>query len=173
VRQGWYLRRRSPQCSASTDQTAAIRWAWSRAGDGNFYGTTQASDGTIFKITPGGTLTTQFTLDGLQKNSGESPEAGLIQGIDGNFYGTTSAGGANGDGTVFKITPSGTLTTLHSFDGTDGFSPIAGLIQGTDGNFYGTTQYGGANSCTDVGGAVYSCGTIFKITPSGLADDAA
>ena len=138
-----------------------------QGGDGNFYGTTQASDGTIFKITPGGTLTTLFTLDGLQKNSGESPEAGLIQGIDGNFYGTTSAGGANGDGTVFKITPSGTLTTLHSFDGTDGFSPIAGLIQGTDGNFYGTTQYGGANSCTDVGGAVYSCGTIFKITPSG------
>ena len=110
--------------------------------DGNFYGTTQALDGTIFNITPSGTQTTLFTLDGLQKNSGESPEAGLIQGTDGNFYGTTSAGGANGDGTVFKITPSGTLTTLHSFDGTDGFSPIAGLIEGTVGNFYGTTQYG-------------------------------
>jgi uncharacterized repeat protein (TIGR03803 family) len=123
-----------------------------QGGDGNFYGTTQASVGTIFKITPGGTLTTLFTLDGLQKNSGESPEAGLIQGIDGNFYGTTSAGGANGDGTVFKITPSGTLTTLESFDGTDGAYSEAAPAQDTNGTFYGTTDEVG----TDGQGTVFS-----------------
>jgi uncharacterized repeat protein (TIGR03803 family) len=59
--------------------------------------------------------------------------------LTGNFYGTTDLGGADGDGTVFKITVGGTLTTLHSFDGTDGASPNA-LIQGTDGNFYGRSS---------------------------------
>jgi uncharacterized repeat protein (TIGR03803 family) len=72
-----------------------------------------------------------------------------------HFYGTMAYGGAGQGcnsgscGTVFKITPSGTLTTLHSFDKTDGANPAAGLIQGTDGNFYGTTEYGGAKSCID------------------------
>ncbi len=115
-----------------------------QATDGNLYGTTQG-DGTIFKITPSGTLTKLFTF-----NEFNNP-AWLIQGTDGNFYGTMAYGGSgqgcNGGscGTVFKITPSGTLTTLHSFDKSDGGNPAAGLIQGTDGNFYGTTQYGGAN----------------------------
>jgi len=75
---------------------------------------------------------------------------------------TTFYGGAYnspyGWGTVFKITPSGTLTTLVSFDDTNGIWPTAGLVQGTDGNLYGETQLGGING---VGG------TIFKITPSG------
>src|SRR5208282_794266 len=91
------------------------------------------------------------------------PFGTLIQATDGNFYGTTAYGGAygvgSGDtcGTVFKITPSGVLTTLHSFDCTDGEAPIAGLIQATDGNFYGTTSE--QNNGTS--------GTVFKITPSG------
>jgi uncharacterized repeat protein (TIGR03803 family) len=68
-------------------------------------------------------------------------------------------------GTVFKITPSGTLTTLHSFSFTDGSSPQAGVIQGTDGNLYGTTTYGGAN-CISARQLV-GCGTIFKITLTG------
>ena len=76
-----------------------------------------------------------------------------MQATDGNFYGTTAAGGANGNGTVFKITPSGTLTTLHSFDGTDGSNPIAGLVQATDGNFYGTTATGGGSSSCIVAAA--------------------
>ena len=67
-----------------------------------------------------------------------------MQGSDGNFYGTTSDGGANSGGTVFKITPGGTLTTLYSFAGSDGADPYAGLVQGSDGNFYGTTCVGGA-----------------------------
>jgi len=135
--------------------------------DGNFYGTTFAGGannlGTVFKITPSGTLTTLHAFDGTD---GEYPQAGLVQGTDGNFYGTTTGQGGqistcNGCGTIFKITPSGTLTTLHSFDGTDGSNPVAGLVQGTDGNFYGTTNHGGNNSTCN------GCGTIFKITPSG------
>ncbi len=82
---------------------------------------------------------------------------GLVQANDGNLYGTVEEGGANGFGTVFKITLSGKLTTLHSFDGTDGEYPAAGLVQGTDGNLYGTTLNGGTNGD----------GTVFKITPRG------
>ena len=68
----------------------------------------------------------------------------------GTSTGQRAAGGANGDaGTVFKITPSGTLTTLYSFCSqsgcTDGADPVAGLVQATNGDFYGTTVDGGAN----------------------------
>src|SRR5207249_4747358 len=62
-----------------------------------------------------------------------------------------------GKGTVFKMTPAGVLTSLHSFAVTDGENPLSGLIEGSDGNFYGTTWSGG----------VASNGTVFKITPSG------
>jgi uncharacterized repeat protein (TIGR03803 family) len=134
-----------------------------QATNGNFYGTTSAGGangdyGTVFKITPSGTLTTLHSFD---VTDGESPLAGLIQGMQGDFYGTTEQGGANGGyGTVFKITPGGTLTTLHSFDGTDGFCPCAGLVQGANGHFYGTTEEGGANGYN-------GDGTVYKITPSG------
>ena len=67
----------------------------------------------------------------------------LAQGRDGNLYGTTDSGGTSGLGTVFKITPSGALTTIHNFTGLDGQNPDGGLILGTDGNFYGTTRFGG------------------------------
>jgi uncharacterized repeat protein (TIGR03803 family) len=154
-----------------------------QATDGNFYGTTiegglnpcvvhrthsypngtNTSCGTIFKITPSGVLTSLHSFDGTD---GEYPESGVIQGVDGNFYGTTQAGGTDtscdyglipGCGTIFKITPSGTFTSLHSFQLTDGAIPARKLVQGTDGNFYGATGAGGANGD----------GTIFKITPSG------
>jgi len=115
-----------------------------RATDGDFYGTTSSGgaggSGTVFKITPEGTLTTLYSFCS-QTNciDGKNPELGLIQATDGNFYGTTFSGGANGAGTVFKITLGGTLTTLHSFNSTDGANPLAGLVQATDGDLYGTT----------------------------------
>jgi uncharacterized repeat protein (TIGR03803 family) len=128
--------------------------------DGNLYGTTtyggSSNDGTIFKMTPGGTLTTIHTFTGVGTD-GAIPLCGLALGVDGNFYGTTNQGGTGDYGTVFKITPAGTLTTLHSFDETDGAFPGSALVQGTDKNFYGTTEYG-------VPG-IY--GTVFTISPSG------
>lgn len=143
--------------------------------DGNFYGTTEYGGtgsgcrflgcGTIFKITPDGTLTTLYSFCALTPcNSpfGEEP-SGLVLATDGNFYGITAAGGASNFGTFFKITPTGTLTTLHSFDGTDGSNPLGTLVQATDGCFYGTTQSGGDLTCNDP----YGCGTVFKITPTG------
>ena len=90
------------------------------------------------------TLTTLFNFDGTP---GANPSAGLIQATDGNLYGTTASGGGGlcyyGCGTAFKMTPSGTLTTLYSFcseyDCGDGEGPLTGLVQATNGNFYGTT----------------------------------
>jgi uncharacterized repeat protein (TIGR03803 family) len=140
-----------------------------QATNGDLYGATERggpnNDGTFFKITPRGTLTTLYTFCSLSGCAdGEVPHAGLVQATDGDFYGTTFQGGAHGYGTVFKVTPSGTLTTLYSFcqqsgsiSCTDGASPSAGLVQATDGNLYGTTGNGGAKGD----------GTIFKITPSG------
>ena len=78
---------------------------------------------------------------------------GLMQASDGNLYGTTETGGGKLDGTFFRITPAGALTTLHTFHGSlDGRNPVAGVIQASDGNLYGTTYQGGKQ-----GG-----GTIFK-----------
>jgi len=143
--------------------------------DGNFYGTTFSGGangdfGTVFKITPSGTLTTLYSFCSQTNcTDGALPGAGLVQANDGDFYGTTSSGGGNGPyggwGTVFKITPGGTLTTLYAFCSqsdaqnacTDGIGPN-GLIQATDGNLYGTTRYRGANG---------NYGTVFKITPGG------
>jgi len=131
--------------------------------DGNFYGTT---NGAVFRITPAGTLTVLYNFCS-QPNcaDGSGPVGALVQASDGAFYGTTNAGGTDNKGTIFKITATGTLTTLHSFDGTDGATPAGALIQGTDGSFYGTTEYGGASFAC--GGAFLGCGTVFKITPGG------
>jgi uncharacterized repeat protein (TIGR03803 family) len=134
-----------------------------QATDGSLYGTTLggggANDsGTVFKITPGGTLTMLYSFCSQNNcTDGAYPAADLLQATDGRFYGTTAQGGINGLGTVFKITAAGKLTTLHSFNGVDGDFPATALVQATDGNFYGTTGGGGATSY----------GTVFKITPGG------
>jgi len=131
--------------------------------DGNFYGTVGGTTGAVFKITPAGVFTTLHAFTGTD---GQQPAAALTLGTDGNFYGTAAGGGTqyactgnylNGCGTVFRITPSGTLTTLHSFGGADGANPVAPLTLGSDGNFYGATAYGGP----------LGVGTIFQITAAG------
>lgn len=137
-----------------------------QATDGNFYGTAtgggaHAEGGTVFQITPGGTLTTLYSFCAEQGCvDGVGPYAGLVQATDGNFYGTTNGGGAKGGGTVFRISSGGTLTPLYSFcsesNCADGGQPN-GLVLATDGNFYGTTGVGGANKY----------GTVFRITSSG------
>jgi uncharacterized repeat protein (TIGR03803 family) len=125
--------------------------------DGNFYGTT-AHGGTVFRMTPGGAVTVLHVFTG--GTDGSIPYAPLVQARDGNFYGTTVNGGGTSDlGTVFKMTPGGTVTVLHAFvGGTDGAYPYAALIQAADGTFYGTTSEGGA---------VWNSGTVFQMTPSG------
>ena len=77
------------------------------------------------------------------------PTAGVLRDSVGNLYGTTVYGGASGAGTVYKLAPDGTLTILHSFNGSDGYCPFADVLQDSTGNLYGTTPYGGA-----VGGGV-------------------
>jgi uncharacterized repeat protein (TIGR03803 family) len=142
--------------------------------DGNFYGTTYFGGanscnfdppgcGTVFKITPSGTLTTLHSFcSQINCADGANPFEGLVQ-VNGDFYGTTNAG----PGTVFKITPSGTLTTLHTFGPTEGSVPNGDLVHASDGNLYGTTEYGGANNpCMKANGQ--GCGTVFKITPGGV-----
>jgi uncharacterized repeat protein (TIGR03803 family) len=109
---------------------------------------TQGSDGNLYGTT---------ILGGTSTNCAGG---GVIQGTDGNFYGTTYRGGTGNYGTIFSITPSGTLTTLHNFDSTDGTAPIAGLFQATNGAFYGTTEVGGDLRCNEPNG----CGTVFSVS---------
>jgi uncharacterized repeat protein (TIGR03803 family) len=127
--------------------------------DGNFYGAAYQGgaydQGTVFKITPGSALTQLHDFTGGA--DGASPLAGPIQGADGNWYGTTWGGGANKLGSVYKVTPAGKFTALHSLAIGEGNGIAAPLILGTDNNLYGTTTAGGA----------HGCGTAFKITPAG------
>jgi uncharacterized repeat protein (TIGR03803 family) len=165
--------------------------------DGNYYTTTQSGGsgacpgesaaipgcGTIVKITPAGVFSVFYSFpydSGSSAPNGVNPQAGLLQGPDGNFYGVAAYGGTGGDfcgtnggifgcGTVFKLTPNGVLTVLHSFCGgngcgslaTDGAAPIGRLAIGSDGNLYGTTQSGGIYN------GYYNSGTIFRVSLSG------
>src|SRR5580704_14541679 len=115
--------------------------------DGNFYGTTSLGGpadpcekfgcGTLFQMTPGGSLATLHLTDA----DGSYPVAGLTVATDGNFYGTASSSGTNTWGTVFEVTKTGNLTTLYNFcaqiNCADGGRPYGALIQATDGDFYG------------------------------------
>ena len=152
-------------------------WLVQSTTDGNFYGTTIGVGGygpgcfiysmlcgTVFRITPDGTLTTLYNFCSLPNCTDGTFPTGLIQAKDGNFYGTTFESGANGGGTVFRITPDGALTTLYNFcsqrNCADGSGPLANgaLVIGKDENFYGATATGGE----------YDSGTIFKMTPTGV-----
>lgn len=131
--------------------------------DGGFYGTTSRDGvngyGTVFQLSPAGALTTLYNFCSLAScTDGSFPAAGLVEGPDGNFYGTTATGGVYNNGTIFRITAAGTLTTLHSFSFADGLGPQATLLQTPGGAFYGTAPAGGASGL----------GTVFKITPAGV-----
>ena len=134
---------------------------------GNLYGVTGAGGpyegGTVYKLTPSGSVTTVYAF-GAVTHDGTNPEGELIRDAQGNFYGTTAFGGANhittyGDGTVYKLSPDGTETTLYNFGASsaDGVTPRWGVVMDADGNLYGTTY----------GGGEYGEGTFFRITPQG------
>jgi uncharacterized repeat protein (TIGR03803 family) len=132
--------------------------------EGNLYGTTSQFganfDGTVFEITPEGVLTTLYNFCSQANcTDGSYPYGGVVY-FAGNLYGTTSSGGSNGDGTIFKLTLGGQLTTLHSFcsqaNCADGYSVYDAMIE-ANGKLWGTTQQGGSNGF----------GTVFSITPGG------
>jgi uncharacterized repeat protein (TIGR03803 family) len=101
--------------------------------------------------------TVMFLAD-FNGTNGNSPN-GLVQGTDGNFYGTTFAGGAFGSGEIFRVTPSGQITTIYSFicNAQSCVDDPYLLVPGGDGNLYGITLSGGSK----VGG------TFYKVTLGG------
>ncbi len=137
--------------------------------DGAFYGTTfqggDAGNGTIFKVTSTGTYTLLHNFDdGGVIDDGDFPQTQLFLNSDGNFYGTCTQGGAGGNGTVFKMSPTGTVATLHSFgDGSvakDGNDPEGSLVQGPGGALFGTTSAGGTTIVSPNPGY----GIMFEVT---------
>ena len=127
---------------------------------GNFYGTAPGGgkgSGTVFSADASGSFSVLYAFNG--SSDGFSPYAGLLRDASGNLYGTTSRGGSQDGGTVFKLTPAGKKTTLHSFGlDNDGADPMAGLVMDKDGNLYGTTYTGGDG---------YQQGIVFKIDSTG------
>ena len=123
--------------------------------DGKLYGTTNvASPGaTIYSVTAGGVFKSLHTL-----TSSEGYEGGqLTQGSNGLLYGGMNLGGANGQGTAYKMTTAGKLTVLHNFTGTDGSDAASGMVQASDGKFYGIASLGGSSSA----------GVFYQLTSSG------
>ncbi len=142
----------------------AVPEQFSQARDGNLYTTANASGtdafGTVFNMTTAGVPTTIYNFC-LQSGclDGAYPVGGVALGFDGNLYGTTNGGGKNSAGTVFKVTPTGALTTLWNFaNGTDESVPIFPLLQAQDGNLYGVSlaQYNG------------QYGAFFKVSSTGV-----
>ena len=122
-------------------------------------GNSASFNGSIFKITPDGTITGLYGFAGT--NNGFSPFGGLVQAPNGVLYGTTEMGGTNGNyGTIFEITTNGAFTNLFSFNKTNGAFPYASMVLGPNGNLYGTTESGGTNEFNN-------SGTVFRITPAG------
>jgi uncharacterized repeat protein (TIGR03803 family) len=129
---------------------------------GNLYGTTEfggpQNEGTVFKLSADGTETVLFEFSDA---SGTNPMGNLLADSDGNLYGTTSESGpGGGQGTIYKVDPTGTETLLYAFGDNgplDGAQPMAGLVADAKGNLYGTTASGGAH-----GG-----GAVFRVSPDG------
>jgi uncharacterized repeat protein (TIGR03803 family) len=124
-----------------------------------FYGVTRfggtAGAGSVFRIDPGGGLESLHSFSNAREPAGLSTY--LLRGPDGDFYGTSDAGGEFGQGSIFKVTPYGEVTTVHSFSGAEGSSPFSALVEAQDGKFYGTAANGGSSGN----------GTVFVINGSG------
>lgn len=129
--------------------------------EGNLYGTTAYGGignggtgyGTVYEIKDE-TFSVLYDFCAASGcEDGSIPFSGLVRDSAGDLYGTTIDGGAAGQGTVFKLTPSGIETVLHSFpeSPSDGISPEGNLKQDSKGNLYGVTQQGDSGN----GGVLY------------------
>jgi uncharacterized repeat protein (TIGR03803 family) len=130
-----------------------------QAADGTLYGSTTEGGpngtGTVFRMTTSGDLTTLYTfgpcakcfflgtnLDGpiSYANADGALANAVMLASDGNLYGTTSLGGSSGNGTVFRVSPTGAFTSLHQFaGGSDGANPEVAPIEASDGVLLGTS----------------------------------
>lgn len=142
--------------------------ALTRDSDGNLYGSTVAGGsslyGTVFKLDSAGNETILHSFDDAYQNAGIEPSARLIRDPQDNLYGAAEYGGTSGCncGTVFRLTPSGSITVLHSFSKTDGAEPGPTLVS-INGVLYGTAFHGGSTGCEFNLG----CGVIFRLTKDG------
>ena len=108
--------------------------------DNALYGTTWGGAcGSIFRITTAGTLSTLYSFN-CAPGEGVAPISGLVADASGNLFGGTQDGGEFFRGTIFKLDTTGSLTTVHHFDGVNGGFP-SGLMRGNDGALYGTSLY--------------------------------
>ncbi len=131
-----------------------------RTADGSIYGTTHASNGSIFRLDPNGTFNILHPFDNYASD-GWTPLSGLIEGRDGFFYGTAPIGGQPTDdpsraGVVYRMDKAGAVTVMHTFTGPDGSGPQAALVQGADGQLYGAAVVGGASGL----------GVLFRVDPA-------
>jgi uncharacterized repeat protein (TIGR03803 family) len=137
---------------------------------GNLYGTTwecgYSGYGTVFKLDTTGTETVLHSFAGYPLDGSQPYLTSLLMDKQGNLYGVTNVGGVEGPGAVFKLSPKGELTILHSFaNGTDGSYPSGRLIRDKEGNLYGTTEAGGGDgNCPTIGGG---CGTVYEVSEAG------
>jgi uncharacterized repeat protein (TIGR03803 family) len=157
-----------------SEGTAPTVGRLTQGSDGNFYGVTPTgganNTGTVFQMKTDGTLTTLHSFLALTIGNfngpnadGGRPQGMLVEGSDGYFYGAADKGGTNGNGVIFKISPSGDFAVVHTFSALsssdtnlDGVDPV-GITKGNDGNIYGNTYVGGA----------YGGGVVFRIAPDG------
>jgi len=109
------------------------------------------------------------TIAAFRGTNGCECYGGLTLGPDGALYGTTWRGGpsypaSTAQGTIYRVTTNGNLTTLYAFNGTNGAYPAGTLLLANDRNFYGTTEAGGFG----YDGSFHSgFGTVFQMTPGG------
>ncbi len=143
---------------------------------GNLYGSTtqggwlQCPDsygtgcGTVFRLSPASRGWTETVIHDFRSKDGAIPMGNMVWDDAGNLYGTTAGGGKScgvecGNGTIFKLSPSGSgwkLQTIHFFSGPDGQSPLS-LFRDARGNLYGSTN----------GGGKYGYGTVYELSPFG------
>jgi uncharacterized repeat protein (TIGR03803 family) len=115
------------------------------AGDGKLYGATAGGgangEGALYRITLPATLEVFYSFNGTD---GTSPYDDLaLSESDGTIVGTTNSGGTHDLGTVYRLTLPGTVSSLHSFDGSDGKTPYSGVVVAESGDIFGVTWFGG------------------------------